>query len=224
MWLSVVVSVPAGITITCLMTDDEWSLAQVVGAFVVGQAAMWLLMPLLESRHRMVTFFKALPALAAFSLLAYVPTLLAKDSGWIDLRAYLVVLLGLASLAATLALTLGGISVRRRFGRVRLLCWLSVWTVLAWTMIASPFIVIGSVNGHIEWGPSVLAILCVTGISLALLLPLLLLSFFQPFYRARFFSFLKTPEAGLTAGEPALPRIAGVYQPEGATTALGTVK
>lgn len=199
-WLPVVISAPAGITITCLMTGNEWSLAQAVGSFIVGLAAMWLLMPFLESRYRIVTFFKALPVLAGFSLLAFVPTLLARQSGWIDLRPSLAALLALASLTATLALTFGSLSVRRRFGRVRFLFWLAVWTVVAWTVIASPFVIIGSLNGDIEWGASFFAILYASAISLALLLPLVLLSFFQAFYRARWFGFLNVPQPGPSAG------------------------
>jgi peptidoglycan/LPS O-acetylase OafA/YrhL len=223
-WLPVVISVPAGMAITCLITGVEWSLAQAVGAFIIGLAAMWLLMPHLKSRYRIVTFFKALAVLAAFSLLAAVPALPAAQNGWIDFRLYLVILLALASLAATFALTFGGFSVRHRFGRIRFLAWLAVWTAVAWVVIASPFMVVGAVNGDIEWGPSLVAILWAVGSSLALLLPLLLLSFFQPFYRARFFGFLKVPQTGPPAGAAVPPKLPGIYQPEGATAAVGTVK
>jgi len=199
-WLPVLISIPAGMTIAFFLTDNEWSLAQAVGAFIIGQAAMWLLAPYLESRYRIVTFFKTLPALAGFSLLAFVPALLMTSSGWIDLRGYLAALLALASLAAAFALTLGGFSVRRRFGRRRFLVWLAVWTALAWMVIASPLFIIGTVNGDIKWGPALLAMLYVTASSLALLLPLLLLSFCQPFYWARLFGFLKVPQPGSSAG------------------------
>lgn len=173
---------------------------------------MWLLTPYLENRYRIVTFFKALPVLAAFSMLAFVPALLTRSGGWLDLRGYLAALLALASLAATLALTLAGFSVRRRFGRRRFLVWLTVWTALAWMVIASPLFTIGTVNGDIEWGPALLAMLYVTASSLALLLPLLLLSFFQPFYRARLFGFLKAPQPGPSAGAAVPLRMAEAYQ------------
>jgi hypothetical protein len=199
-WLPVIISVPAGITITCLMAGNERSVAEAVGSFIVGLAAMWLLMPLLESRYRIVTFMKALPVLVGFSLLAFVPTLLARHSDWLDLRPYLAALLALASLAVTLALTFGGLSVRRRFGRIRFLCWLVVWTLLAWTAIATPFVIVGSLRGNVDWGESILALLVISGLTVALLLPLLLLSFFQPFYRARLFGFLKVPQSGPSAG------------------------
>jgi len=194
-WLPVGTGTLAGITITYLMADDR-SLAQAVGSFIVGLAALWLFMPFLKSRYRIVAFFKALPVLAGFSLLSFVPTLLVDRSGWLDLRGFLAALLALASLVAALALTFGGFSVRRRFGRMRFLCWLAVWVVLIWTAIASRFAIFGSFGSRPEWVEFVVAILVVSGITMALFLPLVLLSFFQPFYRARLFSLLNLPQPG----------------------------
>jgi hypothetical protein len=213
-WLPAVISGLAGITTTCLTTDNDRSLAQaVVCSFTVGLAAMWLLMPFLGSRYRIVAFFKALPVLAGFSLLAFVPTLLADHSGWLDFRPFLAGLLALGSLAATLALTLGGLSVRRRFGRIRFLCWLAVWTMLAWAIIATPFGILASLESHIDWGEACLALLAVSGLTLALLLPLVLLSFFQPFYRARFLAFLNLPQLDPSAGATTPPSIPDLAQP-----------
>ena len=212
LWLPVLISIPAGMTIACFLSNNEWTLAQAVGSLVIGQAAMWLLTPYLESRYRIVTFFKALPVLAGFSLLAFVPALLMTSSGWIDIRGYLAALLALASLAATLGLTLAGFSVRRRFGRRRFVVWLAVWTALAWMVIASPFFIIGTVNGDIEWGPALLGMLYVTASSLALLLPLVLLCFFPPFYRARLCGFLKVPQPGPSAGAAVPLGMAEAYQ------------
>ncbi|MGO8928833.1 MAG: hypothetical protein ACLQU3_18350 [Limisphaerales bacterium] len=223
-WLPAVISALAGSTITCLMGDNDRTMAQAVDSFIVGLAALWLLMPFLGSRYRIVTFSKALPVLAGFSLLAFVPTLLARQSGWLDFRLYLAAVLALASLTAALALTFGGLSVRRRFGRARFLFWLAGWTMVAWTLIASPFVIIGSRNGDIEWGASFLAVLYATAISLALLLPLVLLSFFQPFYRARLFGFLKVPQPGPSAGAAVPPKLPDVYQLKGTATAVGTGK
>jgi hypothetical protein len=223
-WLPVLISIPAGMTIAFFLTDNERSLAQAVGAFIIGQAAMWLLTPYLGSRYRIVAFFKALPALAGFGLVALVPALLTRSSGYIDLRVYLVILVALAGLAVTLALTLADLSARRRFGRMRFLVWLSVWTVVAWTVIASPFVIIASLSGDIEWGQSVLAILCASGISLALILPLLLLSFFQPFYRARLLGFLNVPQPGPSVEAAVPPKLSDLHQPEGRTAAVSSAK
>jgi len=211
-WLPVGISGLAGVTIVCLMSDSDWSLAQAVGAFVVGLVAMWLLMPFLGSRYRTVAFCKALPVLAGFSLLAFVPTLLAANSGWLDFRPHLAALLALGSLSVTLALTFGGQSVRHRFGRIRFLFWLAVWTLLAWTVIASAFVFIRSLNHPFDWGESVVALLVITGLTLVLILPLVLLSFFQPMYRARMFGFLHVPQPGRSAGATVPLGMADVVQ------------
>jgi hypothetical protein len=165
-------------------------------------------MPFLGSRYRIVAFFKALPVLAGFSLLAFLPTLLGDRNGWLDFRPYLAVLLAVGSLVTMLAFTLSGWCVRRRFGRLRFLCWLAVWTLLAWTVIATPFIIIGSLHGHLAWEQVCLPILGISGVTLAPLLPLVLLSFIQPFYRARLFTFLNLPQPGPSAGATAPPIIA----------------
>lgn len=211
-WLPVVVSAGGGTAIICLLSNNEWVLPQAACAFVVGLAALWLLMPYLESRNRIVASLKALMVLAGFSLLAFVPTLMAERSGWLDFRPYLAALLALASLAVALALTLGGISVRHRFGCVRFVCWLAVWIALGWTAIATPFVGFALLDSHVDWGESFVTLALISGITLSLLLPLVLLSFFQPFYRARFLDFVRMPEAAPPAKEPVPPVLEEIGQ------------
>jgi len=163
--------------------------------------------------------FKTLPVLAGFSLLAFVPTLLGDGGGWIDLRPYLAALLALASLAATLALTFGGLSVHRRFGRIRFLFWLAVWILPAWTAIATPFVIYALLERHVDLWEFFLGLLLISGITLALLLPLVLLSFLQPFYRARLLDWLNLPQPGASAGTAVLRSSPEVYHSEGAKPA-----
>ncbi len=65
------------------------------------------------------------------------------------------------------------------------------WTILglgaAWIAIAAPFVVIGIVSsgGDAPVGQILLSIASVAGLSFLFLLPFLLLSFFNPFYRER---------------------------------------
>jgi hypothetical protein len=211
-WLPVGITALAGTALAFVLSDDALSLPQAVCAFVSGLAAVWLLMPYLKGRHGMGTFFKTLPVLAGFSLLAFVPALFVNDGGWIDIRPYLAALLAVASLAATLALVFTGLSVRRRFGQVRCIVWLAVWTVLAWTAIATPFAIFGLVNGGNDWWAGLVSVLCISAISLGLVMPQVLLSFFQPFYRDRFFGWLNLPQASQSAGAVVPPRIPEVYQ------------
>ena len=220
LWLPVVIAALAATVLVALLIDEDISLLQAVHACLIGLAAVWLLTPYLKSRYRIVMFFKTLPVLAAFSLLAYVPTLLGDKAGWLDFRSYFAGLLAFASLAATLALVLAGLAVRRRFGRIRFLCWLAVWTVLAWTAIAAPFAVFALLGNAPEWGEFIIAVLVVSGVMLLLLLPLMLLSFFQPFYRSRLADWLKLPQPDTAIGIPVPPMRPGMEQvPATATSA-----
>ena len=217
-WLPVAIAGLAATALIALLCDGEVSLLQAVYAFLTGLAAVWLLTPYLKSRYRLAMFFKTLPALAALSLLAYVPTLLGDKAGWLDFRSSLAGLLAFASLAATLAFTLAGLGVRRRFGRIRFLFWLAVCTVLAWTAIAAPFAVFSLLGSAPEWGEFIIAVLIVSGIMLLLLLPLVLLSFFQPIYRARFADWLNLPQPDTSAGIAAPLTLPGMDQATAAAT------
>ena len=206
-WAPVGISAGAGAALTCLITGNERSLAEAACSLVVGLAATWLLLPSSGSRKRLLAFFKALLLLAGFSLLAFLPTLLGPNNGWLDFRPFLAALLALASLAVLLALTFSSLAVRRRFGRGRFVCWLVVWTVLVWTAFATPFVIIASFKSEIQWGASLLALLGLSAVTLTLLLPLVLLSFFEPFYRARFLGFLNLAQPGTTGPTASPPRL-----------------
>jgi hypothetical protein len=68
------------------------------------------------------------------------------------------------------------------------------------------------------WEP-VLALLVITGLTLALFLPVVLLFFLQPFYRARLFGFLNLPQPGPSADAAAPPKRPDVPQTRGTTAA-----
>ncbi len=214
-WLGLPVGVAAliGITLICLTVNAEVSLQQVVVALVTGLGAVWLLAPRLRSRYRIAMFFKTLFLLAGFSGLAFGMTQLAGSGGWIEFWPYLASMLGCASLAVTLALTLAGFSVRRRFGRVRFLLWLAVWILLAWTAIMTPIFIITSWDSTPDWNQLIIAIPITSGITLALLLPLVLLAFFQPFYRTRLLELLNLTQPGTPAEVAAPPVLVELAQP-----------
>ncbi len=208
LWLPIALAVVIAAALVALFCGGDASLREAANAFLTGLAAVWLLMPCLKSRYRILMFLKTLPLLAGFSLLAYVPTLLWDHEGWFDFRSYFVGVLAIASLTATFAISLVGLNVRRRFGRIRFLFWLAVWTVLAWTAIAAPFAVFSLLGSAPARGEFAVAVLVVSGIMFLLFLPFVLLSFFQPFYRARFTDWLNLPQPETSAGiviPPTLP-------------------
>ncbi len=210
LWLPIVVSTVVGIALTCPMSDSEWSLPQAACSFVVGLAAAWLLMPFLGSQYRVLAFFKTLLVLSGISLLAFLPTLLGRDSSWFNFRPFLAVLLALGCLAVTLALTLSSLCVRRRFGRIRFLVWLVLWTVLSWAVIAPSLVILSSLKGDIDWRASIVPVLFLSAVCLALLLPLVLLAFFEPFYRSRLFAYLRIPQPGPPVESAIPPKLSEV--------------
>jgi hypothetical protein len=217
-WLPVAVSLCGAIAFVTLASGGEKDLLHAFGAFVVALAATWLLSPYLQSRHRGVVCLKTVPVLAGFSLLAFLPRLLGERAGFFDFRLAFVGAFGVVSLGVGLALVLGGWAVRHRFGRVRFLgsMALCLWLVLT----LSGAVVAILTSGSPDWGDLFLGVVITSGVILGLLLPLLLLSFFQPFYRARFNALLNVskdlaavrPEASPTTsallnqrGDPAAP-------------------
>ena len=91
---------------------------------------------------------------------------------------------------ATLGLVVGGFAVHRRFGAIRFLLWMSVLVLLAWSLASAPFLVPSALDSCVDWADYLTGLLVTSGLTLGLLLPLLLLSFLQPFYRNRFLAFL----------------------------------
>ena len=199
-WVPVVIALLVTGPLAAQMINADDSILQAVYAFLVGLAAVWLLMPYLASGFRILMFLKTVPVLAGFSLLAFVPTLLGRSPGWLDFRSVLAGMLAFAGLAATLAFVLSGLSVRRRFGRVRIVLWLVLWLVLAWIAIAAPFALFSLLGSRPDLGEFLIAILVVSGIMLALIIPFLLLAFFQPFYRSRFAAWLNLPQPASVTG------------------------
>lgn len=210
LWLPVGATALLGITLVCLMFDAEVSLQRAVCALAAGFGAVWLLAPWLTSTYRVGMLLKTLPLLAGFSLLGFGLTLLAGGRGWIEFWPSLAILLGSVSLAASLALTLTGFCVRRRFGRIRFLLWLAVWILLAWTAIMTPVFALGAGGSSPEWKQLCIAIPVISGLTMVLLLPLVLLAFFQPFYRTRFTAWLKLPQPNPAPGVEIPPRLADV--------------
>ena len=207
-WLPIGVNTLIGTPLVWLVTDGEQSLVRVFYGFAVSLGAVWLLTPLLESRHRISTFLKTVLVLVGFSFLAGVPTLIAQSRPWRDLWPYLAVLLGCGCLVSAMALILASFCVRRRFGRLRFLLWLAAWAALGWAACFGAFIAL--IGGGPSWGELLVGILLLAGITLAMLLPLLLLSFFQPFYRARFLAWLNLPQPEPPVGVQIPPRLVEV--------------
>ncbi len=194
------------------LVESDLILPRLVCAFTSALAAVWLLMPWLSSHYRVLMFVKTLPVLIAISMLGVVLSLLVPPCDWSNFWPFFVSALTLASLAAALAFTLTGFSVRRRYGRFRCFLWLAIWLVLCLSLMLTPIFVLFALPNGLECWRLFVGILLTSGMLLAVLLPFLLLSFFQPFYRARFAAWLnlRHAEPPVEAGFP--PRTAEIAE------------
>jgi hypothetical protein len=167
-------------------TPDGWF--EGLSAVLFGLAAVWLLSPYLKARERWVTFLRVLATLAAFSFFTFaVEQSPEGDGGSAD------ILMGVAvfGLVLGLALNLAGWSCRRRYDWRRLSLWLILWLMAGWV---AAFVVVSVI---VRPGPLVemaTTLLIVSAVSFGVLLPFLLLSFTNAFYRARLHEVLRLAE------------------------------
>jgi hypothetical protein len=167
-----------------------------ITALAVGLAAVWLLTSYLRQQHRLLTFLGVLLALAGFSVMAAVAkqgvSLLAVESLQIG------IVLAVAVLASAMALSLGGLICRGRYRPSGLYLWLLALLVVIWLVIAMPFFAIAVMasSGGIPWSEFFIPVLAVATANYATLLPFLILSSANPFFRERLKALLHVkPEA-----------------------------
>jgi multisubunit Na+/H+ antiporter MnhE subunit len=157
----------------------------IIAALAVGLAAVWLLSNYLRRPHRFMTFLCLLPALAGFSVLAFV----SQQSGSFTIEETLQadIVLAVGVLVSSAALSLGGLICRGRYRPFRLYVWLLLLLAVMWLVIVAPFFVLqmGVSGGRIGWSVFFVVILAVAAFHFATLLPFLILSSASPFYRER---------------------------------------
>ena len=160
-------------------------LVGLVTALGFGLAAVWLLATYLVQRYRVVTWLCILAALIGFSALTFA----AKQSWDPEALAGAVALL-IVSFVLSLALTLASVFCRSRYRPIRLLMWLLIALLGMWTVLSAPFVVIGLILSHAGLSGSAvlgvtMGVLITAGISGAIFLPFLVLSFANTLFRER---------------------------------------
>lgn len=156
-----------------------------IAALAFGLAAVWLLPTYLRQSHRPMTFFCVLFALAFFSALAFV-----FRQGWNLLESDTLasgIVLGVGTFASALALSLGGWICRARFRPAGFYVWLLLALLVVWFLIAAPLFIIAEISDHgrIPLSEFFIPVLGIAAGNFALLLPFLILSSANPFFRER---------------------------------------
>ena len=185
----------AGFTLAPLpiLPEDTNFFLDVMAALGVGLAAVWLLTSYLRRSHRLLTFLCLLCTLAGFSALAA----LAKQGLNVELLQIGIVLAA-GILASAAALSLGGLICRGRYRPAGLCLWLLVSLASIWLLIAAPIFLIAVIAAgeSISWNEFFVPVLGIAAGNFALLLPFLILSSANPFYRERLKALLHVrPEA-----------------------------
>lgn len=157
----------------------------VIVALALGVAAVWLLANSLRRQHRFLTFLCVLLALAGFSALAAVAT---QGAGLLTMESLQVgTILAVGVLASAVALILAGLICRKRYRPLGLYLWVLLLLACFWVVTAAPFFVIAVVSsaGRIPWSEFIISVLALAVGNFALLLPFLILSSVNPFFRDR---------------------------------------
>ena len=195
-WVLVPMAVLAGgaqtlLGLTPLGSSGDGLFLEGINAMAFGLAAVWLLAPFLARKHRFVTFLCFLPVMAIFSAITFALRQDWTESGSLTF-AMVGVFLTLAVLVMALALFLTGLVCRRSYRPLAVSLWLLAMTVGVWFLIAAPIFAIGTLasGGSAPWLEFCGGLLMIAGVCFAIVLPFLLLSFFNALYRDRLKSLL----------------------------------
>lgn len=157
----------------------------VVGSLVFGLAAVWLLAPYLARSHRFVTFLCLLLALAVFGIFTFVARQDWSEAAIPGLQ--MGILLVVCIFVTSVAIALAGLACRGRYRAASLYLWMFVFLLGLWLVVTAPFYVIAAMvsSGRAPWLEFFCGILMLAGISFATVLPFLILSSANSFFRER---------------------------------------
>ncbi len=157
----------------------------ILAAVGFGLAAVWLIAGYLGWKHRAVAWAGMVAALGSFSLLAALIRQGLEGIGPDVLPGLIAVAAG--AVVIPLAITLAGLFCRGRYGPLRICLWVAAALVAIWLLVIGPFFIAAMIfnPGDVPLLALVSVVLSVAGGSFAVLLPFLVLSFTNAFYRER---------------------------------------
>ena len=209
-WKALWVGVPLVVTLALLslfwgplglggaMDAPDW-LFDVLRAVIFGLTAVWLLSPYFSRRNRFLAFLGMLAVMELFSLFTCATAQpWAGDQG----PGEMLIAMAMFGLVLTLAINLSGWSCRKRYSWIRFLLWLLIWIVAGWLV---SFVAICLTAGPGPVPEMAAALAKVSGLAFGLVLPFLVLSFANAFYRARLYEALRLAEASLPSTPPSAP-------------------
>ena len=160
-------------------------LLDLISGMGFGLAALWLLASYLGWKHRVLAFLGILMAQGGFSLLAF-----GFRQSWGEVSPETLqvgISIAASALVMSVALSLAGLVCRGRYGWLRLTLWLIAALLVVWLLVLGPFFLISRVasGGNIPLLALVSIVAVASGITFGVLLPFLVLSYANGFYRER---------------------------------------
>lgn len=153
------------------------------GVLVFGLGAVWLFSAYFKSQSRFLNVLGVLVVLVSFSSLLF---LLTQD--WSEGDVEMVqggIFLGVGALVISAAVVLAGLLCRRRYRPLVLCAWLAALLLGIWFLVMAPFFLATTAGRGVPATELLVPVLAVAGVCFAALLPFLLLSFANAFYRER---------------------------------------
>jgi len=218
-WIWLPLALVAGVgclpqwAVDALPSEQLDVLLEMISALGFGLAAVWLLASYLGWKHRMLTLLGMLLAQGGFSLLAFA---IRQDWQGVGPETFAVgIMVAATTLTLAVGMTLAGLVCRGRYGKLRLTLWLIVALAVLWALILAPFFVFALMaNGrNVPIWVFFMALATAVGLAFGMVLPFLVLSFVNGFYRERLkgllhFGKVETPPR-ITPPLPAEPAPAG---------------
>jgi hypothetical protein len=164
-------------------------------------------------QHRFVAFLGILLAQGVFGLVAFGLRQSWEGVGVETVQAGLFMAGG--SLVMSVALSLAGVLCRGRYGRLRLTLWLIAALVAIWLVLITPLLMISVLASGSSAALMALfsAVVPAAGMTIAAMLPFLVLSFANGFYRERLKGLLHlgdmAPPPIIAPPMPAVPEVTG---------------
>ena len=154
---------------------------ELISALGFGAAAVWLLSGHLAWKHRMLAFAGILLAQVGFNLLAYV-----LGHGTEFDTPQMGIPLALSAVVISVALSLAGLVCRGRYGWLRVSLWLMAALAVVWLLVIGPFFFAEVFSrGNVPMAALFGLVGMAAGITFGALLPFLVLSFANGFFRER---------------------------------------
>jgi hypothetical protein len=172
-------------TLSFIPSQPLDAFADAVNAVNFGLGAVWLVSGYLVWRHRFVTFLAILATLSCYGAATFILGV-SWDGGMGETMISATIVL-ISAFILALALTLAGLACRHRYRPIRLSAWSLVFSVAGSLLVISPFLLIALINnpGRLMLAEFLESVGVLAGISFGVMLPYLVICFFNEFYRER---------------------------------------